>query len=611
MSTASTLLDRDAQDAQDPASSTGRRRRFSGRPGIQTLIDVLPAIALVVGGWLHRWMNEDAFINLRVVEQIVSGNGPVFNAGERVEAFTSPLWLAILLVIRVTLGQVMAIEWAIVVVSLVMAAGAFWLAARTTRRLHPTGSTVVPVGLLAIAAVPVVWDFSTSGLEMALVWVWLAGSWAILVEAAQRSDRMQGWSRVVALVVLGLGPIVRPDLALMSVCLVMAWIWITGPGSIGAVADIAIAIAIALAYQVFRMGFYASLVPSTALAKDAGGLHVAQGWRYALDLSRPYHLWLPLLVAAGLIASTVARGTRDVRIACGAMVAAALVHTAYLVAIGGDYMHGRLLLPALFALVVPAGAAVPMIGRSATGARSSAPARQRQTGWVTLSAVVAIAVVSAWAVICAGSFRYQNTRSFALAPITSWREISPKPLVQPEELRTFFWGGVQVAAAYERGERGTIGLLGNKVIPSGDPHELVVEFGSIGLAGYNAGTDVKVVDIGGLGEPLASRAEAIPGRPAGHRKQVDEEWYTARFGIPTLDPSRASKFGVPLGAQNTAKVSAARRALRCPPLSDLIAAIDEPLTPGRFLSNLVHSAGYTRLHVPSDPRVAERRFCGH
>ena len=49
----------------------------------------LPALMIAVGGWQHRWMDEDAFINLRIVDQIFAGHGPVFNACERVEASTS------------------------------------------------------------------------------------------------------------------------------------------------------------------------------------------------------------------------------------------------------------------------------------------------------------------------------------------------------------------------------------------------------------------------------------------------------------------------------------------------------------------------------------------
>src|SRR5213075_2344091 len=64
----------------------------------------VPAVMIAIAGWSHRWMNEDAYINLRVLDQVFAGHGPVFNAGERIEAATSPLWLGVLVMGRFLFG---------------------------------------------------------------------------------------------------------------------------------------------------------------------------------------------------------------------------------------------------------------------------------------------------------------------------------------------------------------------------------------------------------------------------------------------------------------------------------------------------------------------------
>lgn len=570
------MLRHDAPSEEPAADRTRAWARLS-----RGLVLALPALVVLVGGWMHRWTNEDAFINFRIVDQIVAGHGPVFNTGERVEAFTSPLWLGALVVIRVTLGRVLSVQWATLLVCLVMATAGYAIGARATRKLHPDGEWVIPIGLLTIAAIPVVWDFATSGLEIALVWLWLAGCWSVLVDAAQGEPALGGRHRLWPLLVLGLGPVVRPDLGLMSVCFVAAWLYLARPPLRRMVADVLVAFSVSIAYQVFRMGYYASLIPTTALAKDAGGVHLRQGIHYAADLSRPYALWIPLLLVIGLIAQTMARNAMRTRVAIATMCGAGLLHAAYMIVIGGDYMHGRLLLPALFALVLPAA----VVWSPRFDVRRAAMA----------GAVVVVA--SVWAVTCAGWLRYQNQRSYLLTQISSWRDLAPRPLVEPREIQTPFLTGTQVAQAYARGQRGTVKLLGDQIIRSGDPHKLVVVFGSIGIAGYKAGIDVRVVDLGGLAEPLAARSEPVPGRPAGHRKETDLNWYTAQFGVPADQP-------------DAAKVAAARRALRCAPLSTLLGAIDKPLTPSRFLSNVVRSFSFTNLQIPRDPQVAEREFCG-
>ena len=53
---------------------------------------LLLAVLAFIGGWRRRWMSDDGLIVLRTVRNLLAGNGPVFNAGERVEANTSTLW---------------------------------------------------------------------------------------------------------------------------------------------------------------------------------------------------------------------------------------------------------------------------------------------------------------------------------------------------------------------------------------------------------------------------------------------------------------------------------------------------------------------------------------
>lgn len=552
-----------------------------GSPGwtrfVGALLVVVPALVVLSGGWAHRWVNEDAFINLRVVDQVFAGNGPVFNIGERVETTTSPLWLGVLLLVRGTLGLVLRMEWATVVTCLAAATVAFLLGGRASRLAHPDDAVVVPLGLALVAAVPVVWDFATSGLEMSLVWLWLSGAWLALLTAA-RAGTIEGWRRTISLVVLGVGPLVRPDLGLMSVCLLAGWLFVVRPTRRRAAADLGRAAAVPLAYQLFRMGYYAAVVPTTALAKDAGGLHLGQGVNYAADLARPYWLWLPLGLLGLAVARNLVQGPRPLTVAGTAMVSAAVLHAGYIVVVGGDYMHGRLLLPALVAVALPASVAL-----------------RRQD----LLGAGLVALGGVWAVACAAGMRYPQLppSGFGVAAVTDFRALTPEPRVVPVEPDIDFLTGTDLDRLYERGERGFVRTLEPEVVvPTRSGDRLVGVLGSIGLPAYRAGIDVWIVDIGGLAEPLAARTAVIPGRAAGHRKSVDFAWYDARFGVE--------------GTELDAAAVAASRALECPPLSGLLAGISEPLTPRRIVSNVWHSARWTRLHVPADPVEAERSLCG-
>ncbi|HEY5173267.1 MAG TPA: hypothetical protein VIK54_16205, partial [Acidimicrobiia bacterium] len=171
-------------DEEPDVHRPSRRRRL----GLAAPVYV-PALMIAIGGWQHRWMDEDAFINLRIVDQIFAGHGPVFNAGERVEASTSTLWIVVLVVGRALFGALTSMEWIALLASLGAAVAAFAVAGKATRLLHrDEDGIVVPVGIVLVASVAVVWDFSTSGLEMGLVWLWIAAAWFVLVSAA-RSER--------------------------------------------------------------------------------------------------------------------------------------------------------------------------------------------------------------------------------------------------------------------------------------------------------------------------------------------------------------------------------------------------------------------------------------
>lgn len=555
-------------EARRESTAAGRGART---PVPWVIVPVLvPAILVVAGGWVHRWMDEDAFINFRIVDQVFAGHGPVFNAGQRVEAFTSPMWLGVLVAGRAVFGSVVRIEWIALAAGLTCAAAAFLIGGCAARIGRERDAVVVPIGLLFVAAIPVMWDFSSSGLEMSLVWLWLASCWFALLHVGAHGEPGRG-ARVLSTVVIGLGPVIRPELTLMAASLLVGWFAIARPRQV--IGDLASALAVPVAYEIFRMGYYATVVPNTGLAKDSGHLYVGQGWRYLYDLLHTYQLWIPLaLIAVVIVVGLRESGDRTLRIATVAMLVAAALDTAYIVATGGDYMHGRLLLPALFAVALPA--AVDL--RAPT---------------LRTSAILVVGV--AWVVVCVAALRYPSPSAVYTVPnIADWRGLTGKTMF-PKQKQAYVLTGRSVRALYDNGARGYLRLLDKVPRPGKRPDLLVVTMGSIGLPGYDAGHNVWIIDIGGLAEPLAARSSPIAGRPAGHRKSIDPAWYDAEFGLDSSDP----------------KVAAARRALSCQPLVGLLSALDAPLTPSRFFSNMWHSLRYTLVHVPSDPRAAAREFC--
>ena len=75
--------------ATDSAAQSGSARGSDITSWVSALA---VAVIFAIGGWQRRWISDDGLIVLRTVRNLLAGNGPVFNAGERVEANTSVVW---------------------------------------------------------------------------------------------------------------------------------------------------------------------------------------------------------------------------------------------------------------------------------------------------------------------------------------------------------------------------------------------------------------------------------------------------------------------------------------------------------------------------------------
>ncbi len=47
------------------------------------ILVLVPTGIVLVGAWHARWVTEDAFIDFRIVANLLAGHGPVFNVAPR------------------------------------------------------------------------------------------------------------------------------------------------------------------------------------------------------------------------------------------------------------------------------------------------------------------------------------------------------------------------------------------------------------------------------------------------------------------------------------------------------------------------------------------------
>lgn len=540
--------------------------------------------------WNRRWISDDGLIVLRTVRQLLAGQGPVFNVGERVEANTSTLWTYLLAVPGLVPG--VSLNWTAVLLGLVCSVAGLGFGMDAARRLAAPGRRILPLGAAVVVVLPPFWDFGTSGLETGLIVGWLGLAWWLLVRRWEaHRDGVAGRAWPAALVV-GLAPLVRPDLALFGLIVAVVLVALERRLGWARVLGLAgVAAAVPLAYEIFRAGYYGLLVPSTALAKEASTSRWDKGLLYLRDLTDTYWLAVPLL--ALLVAGAFALRRRPRRatlaVAAAPVLAAALL-SLYVIRVGGDFMHGRMLLPALFSLALPVMVVQVGVGGGMKGA------------WRSLGPVLVTAV---WAIVALVGLRpaydtigpgdIANERLYYVSilgvanPVAS-EDFRTHP-VAPE--------GVAALAATDQPSIAFAvpgdGKLDWRLLPVPPGTPDTINWLNLGVTGELAPLDMRVHDAVGLVNALAAHATGLPDGRIGHDKDLPVAWFMADAGITDA-----------MGFRPQEELDAARRALACPRTQELLASVRDPLTVERFWANLTGAVDRTGYRYDRDPVLAAR-----
>ncbi len=587
------------------------------------------------GIWQRRWIADDGLIVLRTVRNLLAGNGPVFNAGERVESNTSTAWTYLVYLGSLVGGPVrleyvaLALALALSVAGVVMVmlgAARLWAPSLRGRR-----AVMLPAGALVYVAVPPARDFATSGLENGLVTAWLGGLWWAMVCWAQKPGRT-GPAFTAALAFLaGLSVLVRPELALIG-GLALVMMLIAERGWARRALIVVAGGLLPVGYQIFRMGYYGLLVPQTAIAKDASGSKWDQGMVYLRNFTGPYALWVPalLLIAIAVLLGAQRAGDGSPRAGLAAriqspsavvvfMVLSGVLQGLYWIRQGGDFMHGRVLLTPLFCLLAPV-AVIPL-----TAPDGGWPTRGK--GYVALAALwLALAGWALWAANSPGMGR-DATRVTYTGIVDERRFYSQAtghahPLTAADYLDYPRMRAVLVAI--ENTPDGALLLpSGNydvwDVVPQKPPIEPpppgvtpeqwrrrhathTVFFTNLGMVGMNTGLATRVIDQIGLANPLAAHTARLEDGRIGHDKNLFPDWAVAE------GPWLKERPWIP-EYLDEGWITEAGAALECPKTVEMLEMIRDPMTRPRFIGNLNRAWEFTKYRIDRVPKYELLR-CG-
>jgi arabinofuranosyltransferase len=293
--------------------------------GVVYLIIVL---FIIFGVVLVRsaWVSDDAYITLRMVDNLYHGFGLTWNSGERVMASTHPLWM---LVIASTYFAVENPYYLLIILSLAISLFAVYL---MIAKLSVTSLNSI-LGLLLLISSKAVIDYSTSGLENPLT------NLIFIIFIIILLNNRKGVNQFLLLsLVASLGVLNRYDTILLFLP-ALIYLLITQRSLKQDLLYMTLGFSPLIIWGLFSLFYYGFIFPNTAYAKLNTGINsfllIKQGILYVLNtLSRdPASI---IIIIFSIVVSFISRDRRKIAISLGM-----ILYILYVIRVGGDFMSGR------------------------------------------------------------------------------------------------------------------------------------------------------------------------------------------------------------------------------------------------------------------------------
>ena len=423
------------------------------------------AIAFTYIFLANAWLGDDAYITFRVVWNFLNGYGPVFNPGERVQAFTHPLWMGVIAAAHAVTREFF---FTVLAVSYAFSLATVLLVARSVRH-------AVVCALLLLSSKAFV-DYTSSGLENPLSYFLLA--LFFLPFCTRPHDTLTGRDMTRFGAIAALAFVNRMD-SIVLYALPLTYLALRGwRRPTERLRPLLVAFAIpTVTWLAAATWYYGFPLPNTYYAKVATGIPSSLLYRQGLAYLFNSAAHDPITLATIALAVAIAvRAATHLRIAA----ASSVLYVAYTVSVGGDFMSGR-----FFAVPFLVAAIVVLVEWQAVVLYRPAIA-----ALITYNLVMPIVPVKTTAKYeAAWAWRTQNGIKDERG---HYHHATNVLFYSPfRQLPDFTW--VREGTSFREG-----------------PEKVTVQ-GSIGMFGLYAGPDKHLVDRNALSDPLLARLPVSPG----------------------------------------------------------------------------------------------------
>lgn len=461
------------------------------RPPIYYLIIGMLLLVFILAR--NLWASDDAFITLRTIDNFLRGYGLVWNVGERVQVFTHPLWLFVLLPFCLFTPDPLYVLY---IPSFLFSLGALflllWNFAVSTRRM------IVAVILLGGSMAFV--DFSSSGLENPLTHFLLI---SFLVVYLYQDKNPSRWRLFQLSLIAAMAMFNRLDTILLFMPALLYQFFSVKELQMKNIACVAAGFAPLLLWEAFATFYYGFPFPNTYYAKINTGLDeiylFQQGWFYIQNSFQ----WDPLTLGTiilGILSVVIHREGRRISIAAGI-----ILYLFYILWIGGDFMSGR-----FFSGIFLMGLVLLLTFKSS---KAFGMISDKHFSFLVIGLLLVGLFVDKLPIFISGTQpgQYDNTHGIANEKLYYFAANGWINHVRSPQLHELAWAGIRANEA---------GLS-------------PVEMNTIGMYGYYAGPRIYIFDSYALSDPLRAHLPVDGPSRVGHyeRTRPVGYWETLQSGF--------------------------------------------------------------------------------
>lgn len=288
--------------------------------------------------FITAWLSDDAYITFRSIDNFINGFGLTWNIGERVQAYTHPLWMFLISGLYVLTNE---FYFTSITISIGISLLAFFLLLEKIS-IAPLNSIIAALILVFSKAFV---DYSTSGLENPLAHLLIVLFFIVYFRSADGKKKLFLLSFLFCLAVLN-----RLDILIIFLPALVI-IYFKEKDKLKNLSIILIGFSPLLLWELFSLFYYGFFFPNTAYAKLNTGISqielLRQGLLYLLDSLYLDPLTI-LVMITGIIISLILKNKKLLPLTAGI-----IFYIVYIINIGGDFMSGRFLsVPLLCAVII-------------------------------------------------------------------------------------------------------------------------------------------------------------------------------------------------------------------------------------------------------------------